>query len=62
MSEYVTPNKVDTSFMTLRDYFAAEALQGILAADVNWSVSHEKAAEWAYAQADAMLEERNRER
>ena len=41
--------------MTLRDYFAAKAMQGIYAR-VDWSV--EAVAERAYRQADAMLKAR----
>lgn len=51
--------------MTLRDYFAAKVLQGMLANPTieitDNSVSAEKAlAEAAYVQADAMLTERER--
>ena len=44
------------SGMTLRDYFAAKAMQGMFAADTDESVMpiERKAAE-AYAMADAML-------
>jgi hypothetical protein len=42
--------------MTLRDYFAAKAMQGLLASEVN-APRHEFAAE-AYAMADAMLKAR----
>jgi hypothetical protein len=43
--------------MTLRDYFAAKALQGILNdADVFW----DKAAPLAYQYADAMLKAREK--
>jgi hypothetical protein len=47
--------------MTLRDYFAAKAMQGILAGD--HPISHDKdplpiVAKVAYAQADAMLKAR----
>ena len=42
--------------MTLRDYFAAKAMQGLLASDVN-ATRHIFAAQ-AYAMADAMLEAR----
>jgi hypothetical protein len=42
--------------MTLRDYFAAKAMQGLLASDVN-AARHMFAAQ-AYAMADAMLEAR----
>ena len=39
--------------MTLRDYFAAKAMQGMLAAGEG--VPSEKLAKWAYDVADAML-------
>jgi len=43
--------------MTLRDYFAAKAMQGIVAApDVCMGV--DQIATWAYTQADAMLKAR----
>lgn len=45
--------------MTLRDYFAAKAMQGAAASDVFYS-SCEAAAEDAYKMADAMLSERNK--
>jgi hypothetical protein len=43
--------------MTLRDYFAAKAMQGLLAAD-NRDLIHEYCAADAYRYADAMLEAR----
>lgn len=43
--------------MTLRDYFAAKAMQGILT-DPDITMGADKIAEWAYAQADAMLKAR----
>lgn len=46
--------------MTLRDYFAAAALQGVLASNRDTCWQHEKVAEFCYAQADAMLEARKR--
>jgi hypothetical protein len=49
--------------MTLRDYFAAKALQGMFAADTSESVIPEqKKAEIAYRMADAMLKERGYEK
>lgn len=49
--------------LTLRDYFAAKALQGMFAADTSESVIPEqKKAEIAYRMADFMLKERNDER
>ncbi len=43
--------------MTLRDYFAAKAMQGILA-DPNVNMGEYKLAKWAYEMADAMMEAR----
>lgn len=45
--------------MTLRDYFAAKAMQGVLSGD---DVVHDihKCAAWTYKIADAMLAERNK--
>jgi hypothetical protein len=43
--------------MTLRDYFAAKAMQGIVS-DPNVTVGWEKTAAWAYSMADAMMEAR----
>ena len=43
--------------MTLRDYFAAKAMQGIVS-DPDLAMGMEKVAEWAYQQADAMLKAR----
>lgn len=40
--------------MTLRDYFAAKAMQGIVS-DPALTFGVDKVAEWAYAQADAMI-------
>ena len=44
--------------MTMRDYFAAKAMQGLLAADTDWTMPVETVAALAYEQADAMLEAR----
>ena len=45
--------------MSLRDYFAAKALQGLMASPSD-PASLEIAAEWSYKVADAMLAERTR--
>ncbi len=45
--------------MTLRDYFAAKAMQGLLASEVEALIN--EFAEKAYAMADAMLEARGNE-
>jgi hypothetical protein len=42
--------------MTLRDYFAAKAMQGMLAADTNQS--NRQLGETSYLVADAMMEAR----
>ena len=46
--------------MTLRDYFAAKAMQGLLA-DSNVIGSTKNVSTAAYKMADAMLAERNKE-
>lgn len=49
------------SGMTLRDYFAAKAMQGILAnSEANRSWTDDDVAKFAYRQADAMIAERNK--
>ncbi len=45
------------SGMTLRDYFAAKAMQGCLG-DPDLVMSRDEIASWAYQVADAMLEAR----
>ena len=45
--------------MTLRDYFAAQAMQGMLAACTGWSENaQERLAKCSYKMADEMLKER----
>jgi hypothetical protein len=45
--------------MTLRDYFAAKAMQGLVAgSNPEHSINLHGAAEWAYNMADAMLKAR----
>jgi len=43
--------------MTLRDYFAAKAMQGFCASPIEeaWGADANVIAQWAYTQADAML-------
>ena len=45
------------SGMTLRDYFAAKAMQGLVVDGVG-SLMDEELADWAYRLADAMLKAR----
>ena len=46
--------------ITLRDYFAAAAMQGYITAGLPSDVSHRDMAEKVYRAADAMLEARDR--
>jgi hypothetical protein len=47
--------------MTLRDYFAAKAMQAFWNDEaLHPSVTKQNAAEWAYSMADAMLEARSK--
>jgi hypothetical protein len=60
---YMTPSgSLEVVFkqggMTMRDYFAAKAMQGILACESDTQLSAIDCAAFAYAQADAMLAER----
>jgi hypothetical protein len=49
--------------MTLRDYFAARAMQAAATTVVGANgFTFEERARWAYQQADAMLSERDKER
>lgn len=54
--EFENTNWQDANGMTLRDYFAAKALQGLLSSEV--SASPQKFAKHSYQVADAMLEAR----
>ena len=48
--------------LTMRDYFAARAMQGMMARDVfdGGQARPEQRAKLAYIEADAMLKERNK--
>ena len=53
----------DQDGMTLRDYFAAKAMQGMFSADTSKStIPVEKKARFAYEMADAMLKEKELQR
>ena len=45
--------------ITLRDYFAAAAMQGLLTSEIVGDYSNKHVANIAYMVADAMLEERD---
>ena len=51
---------VSYSGMSLRDWFAGMAMQGQIIADQRAADNPEKAAERAYANADAMIKEREK--
>ena len=44
--------------MSLRDYFAAKAMQGMLAENGGGAMNNDELADWAYLLADAMLRAR----
>ena len=46
--------------MTLRDFFAAKAMQGMLAEDGGGALNNEELAEFAYVIADEMLKAREK--
>lgn len=51
--------KCDADGMTLRDYFAAKAMQGMLAACTGWSEQEQtRLAKCSYMMADEMLKRR----
>jgi len=46
--------------MTLRDFFAAKAMQGLIANGNNQQLNQMEVARYAYSRADAMLKEREK--
>lgn len=56
-SVYIEDQETNSHGMTLRDYFAAKAMQGLIAQSAGTALGSrvEVAAEYAYAAADAML-------
>ena len=62
MQAFPNPHYTNVYGMTLRDYFAAKAMQGMLANHHPYQASDEKMfARDAYVVADAMLEARDAE-
>jgi hypothetical protein len=51
------PTMMPSEGMTLRDYFAAKAMQGLIACPETDGYKHDY-AKWAYEYADAMLKAR----
>lgn len=58
--KYDSINGGHQSGMTLRDYFAAKAMHGMLANPTRGSFNCEATSSNSYAMADAMLAERNK--
>jgi hypothetical protein len=54
-------NTLPIDQITLRDYFAAAAMQGLLTSEIVGEYSNTHVANIAYMVADAMLEERERD-
>ena len=54
-------NTLPIDNITLRDYFAAAAMQGLLTSEIVEDYSNKQVANIAYMVADAMLEERQRD-
>jgi hypothetical protein len=54
---YTQDNKIFNG-MTLRDYFASKAMQGLLTAEIVGEYSNEHVADIAYRIADAMMKAR----
>jgi hypothetical protein len=60
MNAFPNPHRTDMTGMTLRDYFAAKAMQGFLASfDDEDPQSSQGFATVCYALADAMMEARD---
>ena len=57
MNAFPNSNRTDQTGMTLRDYFAAKAMQGLLSSDVNAKL--EDFAKQSYKVADAMIKARS---
>lgn len=57
---FPNPHRTDLTGMTLRDYFAAKAMQAILSKDPDYHTKYKffDLADFSYQCADAMLKER----
>lgn len=53
-SAFPDPHRIDIKGMSLRDYFAAKAIDHLISLDI----SYEELAKQAYFAADAMMKER----
>ena len=57
MKAFPNPHRTDELGMTLRDYFAAKAMHGLISIN-ELDLTHEDYARLAYLLADSMLKER----
>ena len=57
MKAFPNPHRTDELGMTLRDYFAAQAMHGLISIN-ELDLTHEDYARLAYLLADTMLKER----
>jgi len=58
---FPNPHRTDMTGMTLRDYFAAKAMQGMLASgNLPKTLPDADLAEWVYDLADAMIAARDK--
>ena len=60
---FPNPHRTDMTGMTLRDYFAAKAMQSILSENPDYHTKYKflDLADFSYQCADAMMKERGRE-
>ena len=58
--DYINSSRAAANGMTLRDYFAAKAMQGVISATpAQIEIDEPHLAKWSYKMADAMMEARN---
>jgi hypothetical protein len=56
--DYINSNREAANGMTLRDYFAAKAMNTLILEVADWKYMPNDIAKFAYIQADAMLKAR----
>ena len=58
LTSYDDEVRIQYQGMTLRDYFAAKAMQSLILEVTDWKYMPNEISKFAYAQADAMLKAR----
>ena len=58
LTSYDDEVRIQYQGMTLRDYFAAKAMQSLILEVADWKYMPNEIANFAYAQADAMMKAR----